>query len=70
MTFISENRLIIDCARTKLDNSSVSRVKEILDTDVNWEYVVRNAVRHSVASLLYKNLMAMNNDCAIPGHVM
>ena len=70
MTFISENRLIKDCARTKLNDSSVSRVKEILDTDVNWEYVVRNAVWHSVESLLYKNLMAMNNNCAIPDQVI
>ena len=62
----SEDRLLIACARTIPDDKSIHEIKDILNQDLNWEFIVRNACKHSIASLLYKNLKDIDVIAKIP----
>lgn len=48
--------LILSCARTRLDEAAVGRVRALLRGQLNWPDVVATAFQHHVASFLYENL--------------
>lgn len=51
-----ENELLVCCARTLLDLKTTDRIHSLVQDDIDWEYVVRRALRHRVMPLLYRNL--------------
>ncbi len=59
LDFISnhpEIKLLLCCARTHLDAGSSEQIRTMLQTDINWTYLLRMARQHKVTSLLYTNL--------------
>ncbi|MBI5676768.1 MAG: nucleotidyltransferase family protein [Nitrospirae bacterium] len=66
----SEDKILIACARTKLDDKSVSEIKNIINSDLDWEYILRIVSQHSIGSLLYKNLKAVNAEKKVPKDVL
>ncbi len=65
-----EDRLLIACARTKLDDKSIHEIKDIINSDIDWEYLLGNVSQHSIGSLLYKNLQAVNAEKKVPEDVL
>ncbi|MBE9034024.1 nucleotidyltransferase domain-containing protein [aff. Roholtiella sp. LEGE 12411] len=55
-----EVELLICCARTQLDSSTIERIKALVQQDLNWSYIIPTAVFHKVMPLLYQNL---SNTC-------
>lgn len=61
-----ENRLIINCATTLMDEQSYSSSLDIMKKGLNWEYIYETAQAHNVAPLMYPNLEKLNKDYPIP----
>jgi hypothetical protein len=51
-----ERELILCCARTKLDEATTGRIREILRGPLNWSGVVAIAIDHHVETFVYENL--------------
>ncbi len=51
-----ELELILCCARTRLEEASVGRVRALLRGGLDWSDLVATAFQHHVASFLYENL--------------
>lgn len=60
-----ETELLLSCARIRPDRDSVARARSLLQTGLDWDYLVRAASRHRVMPLLYRNLPALCQE-AIP----
>jgi hypothetical protein len=59
-----EDQLLLCCAQTRRTLETATRIRDLLGEDVDWEYLIRTAQGHGVASLLYWHL-----DVACPGLV-
>lgn len=62
-----EDLLLLSCART---DANMSRIKEILSSPLNWDYIIVNAQRHGISPLLYYNLSSVENDTLVPDKAM
>ena len=64
-----EDELIVCCARTNIDNKTKEKIIYLLDEELNWDYLIYEALKHHVMPLLYFNL---NSICSekIPEGVM
>jgi len=51
-----EHRLLLSCVRTTLDERNLPRVQELLERDIDWEHLLRDAFKHRVALLLDRTL--------------
>ncbi len=51
-----EIELLLCCARTHIDPATAKRIKTLLQTDIDWTYLLRTARRHGVMPLLYWSL--------------
>jgi hypothetical protein len=51
-----EKQLLICAARTRLDDAMAHRISQLLHAPLDWEYVLNEAVEHSVGPLLDMNL--------------
>ena len=54
-----EIELLIICARTKLNSEKSTRLKELLQKNINWEYLINLARRNKVLPLLYWHLASI-----------
>ncbi len=54
-----EAELLLLCARTVLDSSVTAKIKTLVRSDIDWDYLVRAANRHGVMPLFYWNLNAI-----------
>ena len=54
-----ECTLLLFCARTQVTPRSVSRIQSILESDLDWAYLLRLAAHHRVVPLLYSNLSTL-----------
>ena len=70
MTFSKEDNLILACARISPDEKNLHKIKELAGGDLNWEYIIKNALPHGLASLLFHNLSGINQNGRIPRKVM
>lgn len=52
----NENKLLVLCSRTKLDNETKSKVIKLLPTQLDWDYILNFARLHKLMPLLYWNL--------------
>ncbi len=59
--------LLLTCACT---DASTQRISEILNKPLNWDYVVINAQRHGISSLLYRSLSRSEDADLVPERVM
>ncbi|HEX8092115.1 MAG TPA: nucleotidyltransferase family protein [Blastocatellia bacterium] len=62
--FSPERRLILCCAATALDHERLNSIKALLETEIDWGCLLKEAERHGVIPLLYSNL-----DANFPGAV-
>ena len=51
-----EEGLLLYCARTSLTSEDIGRARSVLESYLNWPYLVKIAKVHEVVPLLYKNL--------------
>ncbi|BDZ69009.1 nucleotidyltransferase domain-containing protein [Methanobacterium ferruginis] len=54
-----EEELILCCARTSLDSRTENRVKYLAGMDLDWNHLLKMAILHKVAVLLYLNLSSV-----------
>ena len=52
MRFAPEDQLLVECARTHLDDAARRRVAALVRGGLDWDYVVETSVRHAVAPLV------------------
>ena len=60
------NELLLACARTKIDESIKSEIKNLVRQDINWQYLTNLASRHGVAPLIYYNLNQICSENIYP----
>lgn len=51
-----EVELLLCCARTHLDTSTAERLRDLLQEDIDWDYLLRLARQHKMMPLLYWHL--------------
>lgn len=66
----SEDKLLVYCARTTLNEDITYKVREILNRGLNWDYIMENSMRHGIQSLLYWNLNLTDGGKNVPEEVM
>lgn len=54
------------CSRINTDGDIGQRIQETIHRDLNWDYILENALENGVSSLLYKNLKEINEDGLVP----
>jgi hypothetical protein len=64
-----EGKVLLCCARTALDENVWATLTEILETHLDWEYILRQSALHSISPLVYWNLHNIDNK-NIPQYVM
>ncbi|MEM8808776.1 MAG: hypothetical protein AAGF01_22390, partial [Cyanobacteria bacterium P01_G01_bin.38] len=52
----AEVELLLCCARTQITPEGVDRIKSLLTTELDWEFLIILAARHRVLPLLFHNL--------------
>jgi hypothetical protein len=52
----SEVELLLSCARTHLDAETIERIHDLIQNDIDWDYLLRTALRHKIIPLLYRTL--------------
>jgi hypothetical protein len=51
-----EIKLLLCCARTKVDSKTAAQIKTLVEQEINWNYLLEIASAHEVIALLYYNL--------------
>jgi hypothetical protein len=64
-----EVELLLRCARSRKSLGTLSDIDTLLRADTDWEYVLRMAVRHGVAPLVYWHL-SDNSLESVPEHIL
>jgi len=62
-----EDRLLLCCARTEVDEGTIKKVWELLHGELDWAYLLTAAIRHAIPQLLYYSLKAIGAEGAPPG---
>jgi hypothetical protein len=57
-----EKQLLAYCAHTQLDPSLVRKLSELLERDLDWDYVVNEAAENSITPLVGRQLHAIATD--------
>jgi putative nucleotidyltransferase-like protein len=60
VTLAPETRLLLCCARSRLTRSAASRLTALQATDLDWDLVLDEAVRHGLIPLLYRHTPALH----------
>jgi hypothetical protein len=64
-----EVELLLCCARTHLSDVTRTRIRTIIQEDLDWSYLVLMAVRHRLTSLLHRHLNAICST-SIPSEIL
>lgn len=67
MNLSNENRLLLCCAQTRIPETTLNQIKDLVGFPLNWEEVSRSAFWYGIAPLLYHNL---KNISGIPQEVI
>ncbi|PHM06114.1 hypothetical protein CK516_35905 [Nostoc sp. 'Peltigera malacea cyanobiont' DB3992] len=51
-----EINLLLCCTRIDIDTSTASQIHKLLQTDLDWDYLLQKAYQHGVFLLLYESL--------------
>ena len=57
-----ENDLLLCCASPFDGLAKAGRIKELIERDIDWPYILRTARRHGLIPLLYQNLKEMHPE--------
>ena len=61
-----ETELLLCCARAHMTPERADRVRELLQQDMNWAYLLSMARRHRIMPLLFRQLTSVRSE-AVPG---
>lgn len=61
-----EDELLLACARIELEPATRQRLKELLETDLDWQRLVTKAVRQGIPTLVYHHLRRLNGGTVAP----
>jgi hypothetical protein len=56
MNLSREWKLLLACARTHIPGAGVQKIKELVDADLDWDYVAKTSCSHGIAPLVYHGL--------------
>lgn len=63
LTILScSDELLLCCSRTAVDPEIASRIRILLQQDIDWSYVVQTALKHNVIPLLFRTLKATDPE--------
>ena len=65
-----EDRLLLECARTKLNEDSHAKIRKLVNNGLEWEYLLQMGKNHGLAPLLYYHLHRIDLDHQIPQPIM
>ena len=65
-----EDRLILYCARTRMNEATQHEVIKLLNSCPNWDYILKGTIRHGISPLLYRNLRKITARVDVPAEVM
>jgi hypothetical protein len=65
-----EDMLLITCAKIDMDDMSRKRLESILDSNLDWDYLVEKAALHRITPLLYVNLIKNDTESIVPQSVI
>lgn len=66
MPFSKENRLLLSCITSKLDEQAAHRAVEILAKRLDWNYLLQTAEQSGVAAVFFYNLRQIGAEPVIP----
>lgn len=66
----AEDRLLLACARTTIDQLAADQIKLLLRTNIDWEYLIERADLHCVTPLLNRSLNMVSPDAIPPQALM
>ncbi len=65
----AEHALLRCCSRTCVDPPTARRIRDLVEEDIDWDYLRRIASSHGVMPLLYQSLETVCSD-AVPKTVL
>ncbi|MFQ6061743.1 MAG: nucleotidyltransferase family protein [Methanosarcinales archaeon] len=68
MNLSPESKVLLYCARKTMNEATKSKLKETLNNNLDWNYIMESASIHGISPLLYHNLSKTENN--IPKEVM
>ncbi len=64
-----EIQLILSCARTQVNDATKREIKQLLEQNLDWDYVLETAAYHGVLPLLYQNINSITSE-SIPPNIL
>lgn len=64
-----ESEILLCCARTHLESETTSRLRALLEQNIDWVKLIEMAQQHRVTPLLYSNLNAIGTE-AVPKAIL
>ena len=61
-----EDQLLLCCARTAIAEETANQIKILIGQGIHWRYLVRNAIYHRVAPLVYRSLRQISLNSIPP----
>jgi hypothetical protein len=68
-TFDPEKRLLICCARTRMNQEVASQIRDLVAAPLNWDYVLSTAAENSVTPLVGLHLSGFAGDSVPAAHL-
>ena len=65
-----EDRLLLCCAKTEMDEGTAKATWELLSSELDWAYLLAAATRHAIPQLLYHHLKAIGAERTVPPAVL
>lgn len=65
----SEEKLIIYSARTNMNEDLTKIAREILNDNLDWDYILKSSIRHDIHPLLYWNMKKIENGNSVPEEI-
>jgi hypothetical protein len=54
-----EIELLLCCARTRVNAETATRIRDLVQEQIDWTYLIETAISHGVMPLLYRNLSSL-----------
>ena len=70
MNIGSEYQLLLYCARTKLNKDNHNKIRKLINSGLNWHYVLQLGKSHGLAPLLYNHLHRIDRGHQINQSIM
>lgn len=56
LTTNKETALLVYCANTKINSETAVKIKQLIQSEIDWNYLIKLAIWHRVQTLLYSSL--------------